>query len=293
MIVHLLTHNGNALKLDIPYHCSEILFSEYIDFKAAVQELYADTDVEEDPLAEDANELLLISKCVLSVVKVIEGDISNLEFGVNEDIEELFNEDFTLTFGDSVNLVKLYVHLTTLIEGYKPLQVQNTFQLKVKDEYFFICPTASERILGLTKPYTVGEVIEVQEFNRKFGKQIEKGDLEGNLAFSLGLHELAVILRKHNERLPVNKKDRASFIKKRVNLFKTLPMTTVIDVRYFFLSILKRFGRTQLTNYSLKAKREYLLAQQQNKKPNEKPMPNGNMNWTEHLILSDGKFITP
>ena len=83
------------------------------------------------------------------------------------------------------------------------------------------------------KEYAI-KVIEVKKFQQKFGKAIEKGDIEGNLAFTLGLSELAVVLRKNNETLPIDIAKREAFYKKRQLLFQSLPMTTVVDIRYFF-----------------------------------------------------------
>jgi hypothetical protein len=98
---------------------------------------------------------------------------------------------------------------------------------------------------------TTGEVFECLEYQRRNKERREQHPTEvGNLEFSLGLSEFAILVRQPGEKLPSNKSQRRRFIERRREFFADLQLDKVLDVRFFFLRSLLRFGTIPSTSIS-------------------------------------------
>lgn len=225
-------------KIDVPYHVSELTFMQFIDFTTLEQRYFAENE-------EGKDEAAAIQHLIEAVAAVVTGDIHDIPFRTDESIEHLM-KGYSIGLGEDISILKIYAHVVNLIQSYTPESSQEAeFSISFNGEQFTVAGTDAARTL-LNQPLTAGEAVTVLELQRNMLHLMEKnGDKEGNLAFSLGVQELAVLLRKPGEQLPMNRVERIKFIDERVKLFEYLPLDVVLDIRFFFLHSIEEYMRIQ------------------------------------------------
>lgn len=259
--MRLKLETGNYMLL--PVDPIELTFEQVEDFKALRRGMKpADENATELEKAEETVTYMLEALGALNL-----GAVSDLPLSLpGDDMKAMVEERFMIgmkflqgkckikgrTLKPELSVMRMYVHVCNMIDYWQPKTVAATYKIKWKGEWYHINP--QEAINALTgRVYTAGEAITVLELQKKTQAMIDNhGDKQGNLAFSLGLQEFAILMRKKDEPLPVNRRERIRFIDKRVKLFNDLPYSVVLKARFFLLRILTAYVKTQLTNSFLK-----------------------------------------
>ena len=154
-------------------------------------------------------------------------------------------EALSILYGNSVSdwdlnsLSDLYSSTVESINSYEPTDV-----LTWKD-YKVIPPSV--------KPMTVGEAITLLEFDRVAKKKLDN-DYNANIDFNLGLEQLAVIMRKEGEQLPIDPAERTLFIDQRKKEVSSAPLWLVLNIRFFFIKKYQPFLISQSINTYLTTK---------------------------------------
>lgn len=281
----LLNKDGSQF-LDFPFIVHEIGYESYIDFRAKEQAFFRlnnpEPSEEPETTPEDAPEELPYfkrsfsgdsfteSKEALEKVEagiehmfdvlstVCRGNLELIPVAVNnEDVTKLFRTKFHYNienvYSEPLSLTRLYCHVVTIINAYKAQAVSNDFTIAWQGEAYTIDP--HEAFIALNGgDYTAGEAITLLDFRKRALEGFkEKGrDEGGNIEFNLAIQEMAVLLRKPGEVLPHRRRQRVTFIDRRAPVFRNLPLNIVLDVRFFFLHILKNYKTTRRSNSSLR-----------------------------------------
>lgn len=264
----VLLNNGHTeFTLDIPFTCAEIQFEQFIDFTSYEQRFFKANEIKRK--GDESNEISLkeiidstdlsIEHLIQSVSYIVDGDIDELPFTTGENIGLLIEEGYILTLdslGDDLSVLKLYAHCINIISTYEPALREPKFVLEWNSKEYTINRTEAVKSL-LNVPMTAGELITTLELQRKtLTITKKKGDRDGNLAFNLGLQEVAILLRKKGEKLPSNRRKRIKFIDERVRVFRKLPMDVILDVRFFLLDSMIDYLKTRITSSSLNHQRK-------------------------------------
>ena len=239
------TLDGEDLEINVPYSLSEITFSDFCDFRQREAAYFERTN--SDPVAASA----LLADAVGAIV----GDnAANLPFAYEGDAD-FIDTDYRLGLGDPLSVLRLYAHFVGMVRTYRPANIPNTLTLTHEGKSFSIVAGEALRVLS-GRALTTGEAVEVLEYQRRAAAQIETDPKEiGNLDFTLGLTEFAILVRQPGERFPSDETDREKFINRRRALFASLDLEQVLAVRFFLLSTLTGSGKTRTTNFSGKAAR--------------------------------------
>ena len=98
---------------------------------------------------------------------------------------------------------------------------------------------------------STGEAIEVLEFRRIAEKNLEEKKFAlGSMDFTLGLRELAILVRKKGEALPWNRKELESFLNDRMQTFRTVTAGEVLTLRFFLINSYLIWLQNQTINSS-------------------------------------------
>lgn len=273
--------------LNIPYHVSEITYNDFIDMKKAEENFRLPDDAElneneavvqneaiedgiiyDNSFKDDVSNIDYVSHYTEVVSFIVKGDLSDIPFSDDDTfVDGGMKELGLLAIGSSVTLIKLYWHIVTLVNSYTGefskdvveryakgekniLQsITSHFSVNYKGETYYIEPDRAKRMLSL-KGYTVGEVLEVEEFERYYKREIEKlGDKQGSFEMALDMSVMAVLLRKDGEKLPIRKLEREQFIATRGRHFGGLGMDVVL--RCLFFSGLSQIELKQILPFML------------------------------------------
>lgn len=248
-------HKGKPFELDIPFSAHEMKYADVIDFRAHEQASF-----KANGEGKELDALISLNSAVLSLVS---GDLQYVpNYLDQEDAKTLIDNGYTIQPGEDVSMARLYAHLVSTVNNYEPEELKSDFSLdwydlnkipkgykKVRTKYY-IDPERADRLLT-EKAYTNGETIELLEFRKDIKANIEeKGDPQGNLAFTLSLAQMSILLRKKGEELPSQAQERKAFIDHRSKVFADLPYNIVLDVRFFLIGILIKSSQIQDTAYS-------------------------------------------
>ena len=144
---------------------------------------------------------------------------------------------YRIKAGDELSILRLYVHILTIIREFKPTKIPRSYVLSKDGKTFVIgAKAAAEMLLGKSGgSVATGEALEILEYQRRYALALKNKPLEvGNLDFTLGLTEFAILVRQNGERLPWEKGDLDRFIQERREFFKDLPLDEVLSIRFFF-----------------------------------------------------------
>lgn len=251
-------HKGKPFELDIPFSAHEMKYADVIDFRAHEQASF-----KANGEGKELDALISLNSAVLSLVS---GDLQYVpNYLDQEDAKTLIDNGYTIQPGEDVSMARLYAHLVSTVNNYEPEELKSDFSLDWYDlendpcvrgqekkfsVTYYIDPERADRLLT-EKAYTNGETIELLEFRKDIKANIEeKGDPQGNLAFTLSLAQMSILLRKKGEELPAQAQERKAFIDHRSKVFADLPYNIVLDVRFFLIGILIKSSQIQDTAYS-------------------------------------------
>lgn len=227
--------------MDIFYHVSERTFEQFCDFKNA--EVYFWKVARQEEPEIDVREALR-----LVVNKMIPGDYDLPYNTRNERLIDLQENGYLINVGDKLTLIRLYAHCLNVINSFVPDKIPETFRFTHKKKHFVIDAKPTARMLS-GMAFTAGESIEVLEYMKRAQDVVKKSPMqEGNIDFTLGLTELAILVRQKGERLPMERPRLEKFIELRRELFKSVPLDVVLSIRFFFLNILLNLGTIPTTN---------------------------------------------
>lgn len=151
------------------------------------------------------------------------GDVSMLPMG---DIDDYF------VIGEELTAFGLYRYTIDIINEYVPKR-RKEFIIEHHSELYTITHRDAEGIRH-SVGYTVGEVVTIKTFIDYASKRRSRG-ME-NVDYNLTLEQIAVILRKEDEQLPVHVADRTRFIDERKRLFADLRFSDAMDIIFFLMS---------------------------------------------------------
>lgn len=244
-MILLFQVDEHGYSIDLPMHLSEVKFSDFCDFKAA-ENAYWEINKEADPEdPEPVSALLRALKCV------VRGDLEQIPFaGASDSYSDLIETGYQLRIGDEISILRIYAHLVVLVQEYKPETIPETLTLSWLGNAYTVHSGPTARILS-GRYLTTGEAIEVLEYQRRAGKAVEATPGEtGNIEFTLGLTEFAILVRREGEKLPSDRKELTRFINGRQKIFSGLPLDRVMDLRFFLLNALVKSRKTQITGSS-------------------------------------------
>lgn len=265
--------------ISIPLYCHEVTASDYEDLQADRRKLKKaiglDLKMTEEEIAEkyaagEMNELTN-DEYLVHLIAICSNVCEGLEHLVGylpEDSErDLIKENFIIRIGQNIPLSveRVYAHLLNMFQNYQP-EVSNFDQYilewfdtkmdgktKFKQTYL-LNSTGFNKVLS-GNSFTSGEIIEALEFERLLGKKIkETMDLDGNLSFTLSMHQLAIFLRPKGISLPSKPRARSMFLTKYQNIFQDVPVNVVFDIGFFLTSSFKNYVQIEISNSSLKKK---------------------------------------
>lgn len=238
-------HDGDLMTIELPMHPAAVTFEQFCDFRTAEQEFLN--------AKKPAGRIAGFDKAIAIMAP---GDIDKIPVALEgETVTDLIEANYQvdLEAGHELTKDRIYAHMIVMINNYKPERIPETFTFKWKKKTFKIQSGRVARVLT-GRDMTTGEAIEVLEYQRRAAEATEHTPTEvGNIEFNLGLTEFAIMIRQPGEELPAGRKDRIRFLNQRKELFKTLPLDQVLDIRHFFLNALLRSVTTPSTSLSGKA----------------------------------------
>lgn len=270
--------------IDIPFSLDEIDFEQFIDFKKQ-DNLYRKASTIETPHDEELDECDSTDEETINIVKadiakwieknVTEEDheniyaksvnqlyetllvfyteeaLTDLPVREKEAIEPGFTYNLDNLFNSKLTWVLLYSHIVNLIDQYEPKELKKKFSIEWKNKTYVINAQKALDLL-IDTSFTGGEVLTLLEFRRHRLNEIKKtGDLDGNIEFKLGIHEMAILLREEGTQLPMNRAALVNYIDKQGDVFRRLPLSVVLSVRFFLIFIIKEYLITKITDISL------------------------------------------
>lgn len=247
-MIMLYQQDGEEKRIDIPIHVSEIAFGDFCDFRTHEQ-LYFQAR-ESGDIDEAVNQL------ITALQFIFKGDLFSFPLSVTDnDFELIVKRGRLIEPGDNLTINLLYGHFHLLVNSFTPDRIPVNIELNHEGNKYTIVELEAVRVLQ-KQPLSVGEVIEVMEIQRR---SIEAQDLEkkiatGNIDFTLGLTEFAILVRQPGERLPAGRRKLDAFINARRELFKTLPLDSVLAIRFFLLNTLLKYSQMANTNFSGRAR---------------------------------------
>lgn len=256
-------HEDELYSIDCPIQVREIYFEDFCDFRTEERKylfMCRPPDLEEDGSNKDAVESWempvddAIKQLVLAVEQLVKGDVREIPFSLpGEDVSQLINSKYRIQPKDDLTITRLYSHLLTIIQEYKPARIPATYILEKGGRRFVIASKpAAEILLNKTGgKLATGHALEILEYQRRYAKALQDKPLEvGNLDFTLGLTEFAILVRQEGERLPWDKTELDDFIRERREFFRDLTLDEVFGVRFFLLNSLLLYRQSRLTGYS-------------------------------------------
>ena len=256
----MIAQLSTGATINLPLTAHEIKWEAFCDFKDKEQiyfdeceKLRAKYGVENLSKAklEPIETVEVISAITYALEHVYGTWIWELDFTLGEELDDLFLNGFTVTLGDDISVMRLYVHLNTIINTFKPETLKDkVFKLHVGGEEYQLDQLKAAKFLTL-EGVSTGEAIEVLEFRRIAEKNLEEKKFAlGSMDFTLGLRELAILVRKKGEALPWNRKELESFLNSRMEIFRGVTAGEVLTLRFFLINSYLIWLQNQTINFS-------------------------------------------
>ena len=223
--------------ISVPFHVSDIRFSDFCDFKM-YEKMYFDAG-RKNEIAEQKRALIQCVKCLITATSQKETKITDLFLELEYEgaaVETLVG--FVFNSDSDCSIVKLYAHLVTVINNYTPEKCK---ELTTHGSTFYLQGTAIKKSImqDENNPLTSGEIIELLELQKGMdGLKTGEFAHDANINFSLGLREMAILYRKENELLPLEKEKIENFIQERSKMFGEVTLNYIFDLAFFFQTFL-------------------------------------------------------
>jgi len=274
--------------IDIPFSLEGFENEHWCDFLNAQDEFYeANKSLPEGIIKEDYTEKEIQDLYEVTFTGVdqtrflfqavsmfVTGNIDYLTYSVDseEKTKEMLNKGHLIKAGDPISIVRLYMHIITLVNQYKPEAIPPDYFIEwyekplqggkkrrkndKKVKYYIQPNDVAVSFKFKSKHLKFSEVYLMSLVQDKFEQQKKsRKHLYGNALFNLNISSLAILLRKEGEKLPIDKKDYEPFLSERKQAFKDLPLSTVLDVRFFFQNIIEDCVQSSVTNIFSKEKK--------------------------------------
>lgn len=227
MIIQLEDNKG-GFELDVPMSLKETNLNDYHEFRAVLSRL-------PEEIEKDAElDIDLASIIIEAVSKMVKGDIQRIPY------------HGTFSVFDEISVQGLHEHLVRLINEYKPKDLESVI-LPIDGKE---CELSVQQAAFGINTLTTGEYLTFREYSNRISGEMAKGDVDGNFAFTLDAVMLAILLRKKDEELPVNKRERERFIENRSNQFGKIPLDAYLDVAFFLSNSIGNLLRNLRTTTS-------------------------------------------
>ena len=266
----LLTNiDGENHELPLPLDASEWHFGQFCDFRAYENRFHqVNARVESEALDSKIAERAMAE----ALEKVVGPIIHELPVGLpGDDIAALFNENYRITIGTELSQTRIYAHLASIavaceanseevLEKYPLDTLPYCLKIELQGRQFKVLRDRTARVLS-GQPLTTGEAIECHEYRRRYSEErpkikgFEQPDRASALDYTLGLTEVAILLRRFGEQLPADDGARDRWLNRRRDLLRDIDLQTVQAIRFFPVAALLRFARGGNTNSSPKALR--------------------------------------
>jgi len=239
----MIAQLSTGATINLPLTAHEVNWEAFCDFKDEEQEYFK--------AQEDEDSQAAIVSITRALAYVYGEWIWDLPFTLDEPIDKLFLDSFTVTLGDDLSIMRLYAHLNTIINTFKPDTLKDkVFKLVIGGEEYQLDQLKAAKFLTL-EGVSTGEAIEVLEFRRIAEKNLEEKKFAlGSMDFTLGLRELAILVRKKGEALPWNRKELEAFLNDRMQTFRTVTAGEVLTLRFFLINSYLLWLQNQITNSS-------------------------------------------
>lgn len=197
-------------------------FRNYIDFRKLEREYWKSND---EQLLRQAIEALGI-------------DTTDIPVTIAGDRIDSYFEGRLLLPGETVSLLRIYGHISSLINSYQ-VETQFGSRLQIKHQGFEYELTTQQfdRFIGQQNELKVAQdaidLIEIREFTREFDRLAESG-----LDWESSSRMAAILFRRKGERLPVVLKDRQKFLLERSKLFDELTLDQVFLIGAFIAHLI-------------------------------------------------------
>lgn len=237
----MIAQLSTGQEINLPLTAHEVRWEAFCDFKDGEREYFQSLENEDIQTAIGA-----IAKALTHIY----GDwITDLPFTLDEPNDELFLSHYTVTLGDDLSLMRLYAHLNTIINAFKPETLSDkVFKIVIGGEEYQLDQLKAAKFLTL-EGVSTGEAIEVLEFRRIAEKNLEEKKFAlGSMDFTLGLRELAILVRKKGEALPWNRKELEAFLNSRMQVFRGVTAGEVLTLRFFLINSYLLWLQNQTTN---------------------------------------------
>lgn len=256
----MIAQLSTGAKINLPLTAHEVNWESFCDFKDQEQEYFK--------AQEDEDSQVAIVSITRALAYVYGEWIWDLPFSLDEPIDKLFLGGFTVTLGEDLSIMRLYAHLNTIINTFKPETLKDkVFKLVIGGEEYQLDQLKAAKFLTL-EGVSTGEAIEVLEFRRIAEKNLEEKKFAlGSMDFTLGLRELAILVRKKGEALPWNRKELESFLTERMQTFRTVTAGEVLTLRFFLINSYLLWLQNQTINSSGTARPIRVVQELSRKKP--------------------------
>jgi hypothetical protein len=258
-MTYLIEIDGQEHEVNIPLNGSEWSYANYCDFRGAEQYWFLINRRAADHLNDDtfAYEAAQAAQAMIGQV-IGEAMSSQIPMGFRgEDATTLIEHEYILSPGDELSLARLYAHLTTVAYQAKqeaevadPLPA--ALRIEACGQKFTVIRESRARVL-MAQPLTTSESIEVQEYRRLHALTLE-GLKErhpatvAGLDYTLGLSEVALLLRGPGEIIPASPQKREQWIERRREAIKNIDLATVEQVRSFLIAAVRQRQQSGTTD---------------------------------------------
>lgn len=224
---------GVSGQVQVPVTEDDILFGPYLDYQALREEYFS-----ADEGIKDAQAFTYL-KAALS--KIVAGDL--------DDIEPVLPDDLTEggfpPIWQAISLARLDDHIARLVRAAidKDRSVSALeYTFDYKGETWHISRKRALSYLGGAS-FSTGEVIEVVEVGKLMDLLIKrKGDPMKNYAYERDLRIVGILAKREGYELPFEINERMAYVERQMKYFSGLPLSTVLDVRFFLGAILKELN---------------------------------------------------
>lgn len=240
---------GERFSLDVPMLAEDITFGSYLDFLAARKKYYQADEDEKAGIAASA--------LMQALQHVIQGDLELIPFVLPDDL----GEGGFPSIVKGVSLARLENHILKVArqgeENKRPENAGKYVFIYKGEEWFVGRKRATSFLTGMS--FSAGEVIEVEEVLHLMDKLIEKrGDPNNSYLYERELRVVAILAQKPGFKLPFDIAERLAYVEKQMRYFADLPLSVVLDIRFFLQSTLNELVQSHDTITFLTARNPLL-----------------------------------